>query len=71
MKESDADGKERPLPRESINPEESILSQVRDPERYPLLAYLVDIYGSFRIYREWTFGRYTLPRQAQKADLSQ
>lgn len=69
LKESDADDKERPLPRESINPEESILSQVRDPERYPLLAYLVDIYGSFRIYREWTFGRYTLPRQAQKADL--
>jgi len=60
---------ERQLPRETINPEESVLSQVRDPERYPILAYLTDIYGRFRLYREWTFGRYTAPRQAQKADL--
>jgi predicted ATPase len=60
---------ERQLPRETINPEESVLSQIRDPERYPALAYLTDIYGRFRLYREWTFGRYTAPRQAQKADL--
>jgi predicted ATPase len=63
------EGKERQLPRETINPEESVLSQIRDPERYPILAYLTDIYGRFRLYREWTFGRYTAPRQAQKADL--
>jgi predicted ATPase len=30
---------------------------------------LANIYGRFRLYREWTFGRYTAPRQAQKADL--
>jgi len=60
---------ERQLPRETVNPEESVLSQVRDPERYPVLAYLANIYGRFRLYREWTFGRYTAPRQAQKADL--
>lgn len=63
------EGEERQLPRETINPEESVLSQVRDPERYPILAYLTDIYAGFRLYREWTFGRYTAPRQAQKADL--
>ncbi len=60
---------ERQLPRETINPEESVLSQIRDPERYPILAYLTDIYGRFRLYREWTFGRYAAPRQAQRADL--
>lgn len=63
------EGKERQLPRETINPEESVLSQVRDPERYPVLSYLADTYARFRLYREWTFGRYTASRQAQKADL--
>ncbi len=63
------EGEERQLPRETINPEESVLSQVRDPERYPILSYLADTYARFRLYREWTFGRYTAPRQAQRADL--
>ena len=63
------EGEERQLPRETINPEESVLSQLRDPERYPVLSYLADTYARFRLYREWTFGRYTAPRQAQKADL--
>lgn len=63
------ESEERQLPRDKINPERSVLSQVRDPERYPTLAYLTEIYDSFRLYREWTFGRYTSPRQMQKADL--
>lgn len=63
------EGEERQLPREAINPEESVLSQLRDPERYPILSHLADTYARFRLYREWTFGRYTVPRQAQKADL--
>ncbi|MFO8056139.1 MAG: AAA family ATPase [bacterium] len=61
---------ERPLQREMINPEQSILSQIKDPERYPLLAYLTDRYAGIRIYREWSFGRYTAPRQPQRADFS-
>ncbi|WOX56586.1 MULTISPECIES: AAA family ATPase [unclassified Methanoculleus] len=63
------DGEERQLPRDRIDPEESILSQVKDPERYPVLAYLTETYGKFRLYREWSFGRYTAPRKSQKADL--
>ncbi|OHB76137.1 MAG: chromosome segregation protein SMC [Planctomycetes bacterium RBG_16_55_9] len=59
----------RQLSRETIDPEKSVLSQIRDPDRYPVLAYLTDIYERFRLYREWTFGRYTAPRQPQKADL--
>jgi len=69
LKELESQEPDRPLARESISPEESILSQVRDPERYPLLAYLSDFYTRIRMYREWSFGRYTPPRQAQKADL--
>ncbi len=65
-----SDAEERPLQRESIDPEHSILSQIKDPERYPTLAHLTDVYGRIRIYREWSFGRYTPPRQPQKADLS-
>ena len=32
--------KDRELKRETLNPEQSILSQVKDPERYPVLAHL-------------------------------
>ena len=60
---------ERELKRETLNPEQSILSQVKDPERYPVLAYLDSSYSRIAIYREWSFGRYTPPRQEQKADL--
>lgn len=62
-------GEDRELKRETLNPEQSILSQVKDPERYPLLAHLDSSYSRIAIYREWTFGRYTPPRQEQKADL--
>jgi predicted ATPase len=61
--------KDRELKRETLNPEQSILSQVKDPERYPVLAHLDSSYSRIAIYREWTFGRYTPPRQEQKADL--
>jgi len=63
------DDEGRILQREKINPEESILSQVKDPDRYPILAFLTNIYSKIRLYREWSFGRYTSPRQPQKADL--
>jgi predicted ATPase len=61
---------ERPLKRENVHPEESILSQLKDPERYPYLSYLSDNYSKIQQYREWSFGRYTAPRQPQKADSS-
>jgi len=60
---------ERNLPREKIDPEKSILSQVKDPDRYPVLACITGIYDSTYLYREWTFGRYTPPREPQRADL--
>ena len=62
-------GTERGLKRETLNPEQSILSQVKDPERYPVLAHLDSSYSRIALYREWTFGRYTPSWQEQKADL--
>lgn len=62
-------GKRRQLARETIDPTLSILSQRRDPEEYPEISYLADAYGSIRIYREWSFGRNTVFREPQKADM--
>lgn len=47
----------------------SILAQVRDPIAYPELAWLTTAYESIGIYRDWTFGRGTVFRQPQKADM--
>lgn len=57
------------LARESVKLELSILAQRRDPERYPEITYLAETYEKWRIYREWTFGRNTVFREPQKADM--
>ncbi|MFT4102277.1 MAG: AAA family ATPase [Burkholderiaceae bacterium] len=62
-------GDERRLQREDIDPTASILSQRKDPDQYPELTYLGNVFGKIRLYREWSFGRYTSPRMPQKADL--
>lgn len=59
----------RGLRREDIDPQQSILSQRKDPELYPQLTYVGRLFGSFRLYREWSFGRNTAPRRPQPADL--
>ncbi|MFY9822136.1 MAG: AAA family ATPase [Thermoanaerobaculia bacterium] len=50
-------------------PDRSILAQRRDPEAYPELAWLAQNYERVRIYREWAFGRNTVFREPQKADM--
>jgi predicted ATPase len=62
-------GIERSLQRESIEPDQSILMQRRDPDAYPELSYLADTYQRVRIYREWAFGRNTVFREPQQADM--
>lgn len=62
-------GKNRQLKHEDIDPVSSILSQRKDPVQYPELTYLGNTFGKIRLYREWSFGRYTVPRLPQKADL--
>lgn len=62
-------GDRRALRQEDIDLEKSILSQRRDPDQYPEITYLAQKFGSVTLYREWSFGRYTIPRLPQKADL--
>lgn len=62
-------GQESPLAHESVEPDLSILAQRRDPDTYPEITYLAGVYEKIRVYREWTFGRNTVFREPQKADL--
>ena len=62
-------GEKRILARESVEPDLSILAQRRDPEAYPELAYLLAAYEEIRVYREWSFGRNTIFREPQNADM--
>lgn len=59
----------RQLQYEDIDLTASILSQRKDPDQYPELTYLGNNFTKMRLYREWSFGRYTKPRMPQKADL--
>jgi predicted ATPase len=62
-------GVDRSLQREDVDLEKSILAQRRDPDQYPEITYLALTFSKIRLYREWSFGRYTVPRLPQKADL--
>ena len=64
---NDLSQQRRGLRRESVKPEESILSQVRDPESYPVLHWLQEQYERIRLYRSWTFGPLAGVRREQSA----
>lgn len=59
----------RILPADALRFDSSVLAQLRDPGAYPELAILAHMYSAVRIYREWSFGRNTLFRQPQRADM--
>ena len=61
----------RHLEREDVKPDQSILSQRRDPDTYPELTYLSDQFERMTFYREWGLGRFAPSRQPQKTDLQQ
>lgn len=69
QKKGDAIGTERHLERQSLTPDESVLSQRKDPDLYPELTWLGQQFGRIRTFREWSFGRYGSLRQPQPADL--
>jgi predicted ATPase len=60
---------QRQLRREDIDIDQSIVAQRRDPEQYPEITYLADVFSKMRLYRDWTFGRRAAPRLPQKTDL--
>jgi predicted ATPase len=67
------DGAEKPgqrkLKPETIDSDQSILAQRRDPETYPEISYLANAYDNIKIYREWYFGSNAVFREPQKADM--
>ena len=62
-------GEQRKLQHEEIDPSASILSQRKDPDQYPEITHLGSAFSKIRLYREWSFGRFTAPRLPQKADM--
>jgi predicted ATPase len=63
-----AGGGTRELARESLDPELSILAQRGEPDVYPEITYLAEVYSQIRLYREWEFGPGSSLRQPQATD---
>lgn len=59
----------RHLVPEGLAPDESILSQRKDPDQYPELGFLAQQYQEVRIYNQWSFGRQSVFRRPQDAAL--
>lgn len=59
----------RTLTSEDLKPGQSILSQRRDPERYPDITFLADHFAGITLFQEWNFGRRTPARLPQPTDL--
>jgi predicted ATPase len=57
---------ERKLTRDSIDLSLSILSQRRDPENYPEISLLAELYERIRIFNNWEFGKNSLLRSWQQ-----
>lgn len=69
VKESARKRAERHIERQSLLPDESVLSQRKDPDLYPELTWVSQQFGRIQTFREWSFGRYAGLRQPQPADL--
>ena len=59
----------RRLQRHDLFPDQSVLAQIKDPDRYPELTWLGRQFGQIQILRDWTIGRYTVTRKPQRSDL--
>jgi len=59
----------RNLKRQSLIPDESVLSQRKDPDLYPELTWVGKQFTNIQTFREWSFGRYVPLRQPQPATL--
>jgi len=64
-----SNGTVRLFPVGDFDPDQSIVSQRKDPDTYPEVTYVGEQYSRIRLYREWVIGRKSLPRTPQKPDL--
>ena len=60
---------QRTLRRDDLIPDQSVLSQRKDPDQYPELTYLGNKLSSIALYRDWHIGRDAQARLPQKTDL--
>jgi predicted ATPase len=59
----------RELRHEDLAPDQSVLSQRKDPDQYPEVTHLGNEYAKIKLFREWNLGRNTQPRKPQPTDL--
>lgn len=69
VRQENGDVVQRSLKRESVPPDQSVLSRYTSVDFYPEVAWISDRFKAIRTFREWTFGRYASIRQPQRADL--
>ncbi len=62
-------GETIPLRFEDINPQLSILAQRKDPEHYPEITYVGELFSKIRLYRDWEFGTIADVREPSDASL--
>jgi len=60
---------ERKLDASKLIFNESILSQLKGFDRYPVLTQVGELFSGFQTFREWSFGRSAQLRRPQSADL--
>ena len=54
---------------ELMNFQQPVLSQLKDPNRYPELTHIAAELQEISLYRQWSFGKHTPVRLPQKPDL--
>lgn len=54
---------------EKMDPQQSMLSQLRDPIDFPYLTYVSDQLAQIKLFRGWPFGRNNILRKAQDVHL--
>lgn len=59
----------RRIERQNLRPDESVLSQRKEPDLYPEVAWLGEQFSRIQTFREWSFGRYADLRKPQPATL--
>ncbi len=63
------DGIRRVLAVKDLDPEQSVLSQFKDPHGFPEITELGKLFGRIRIYRDWALGPQAVSRRPQPSDL--
>lgn len=63
------DGDLEEVPVADLRSNQSILSQRKDPDRYPEMTFLGEKYGKISLFREWNFGARSPVRFPQATDL--